>query len=472
MGLFLLPLSKISKMKKYLLFLLSLPLLINGLYAQIPNTLSNAEKVYGLSKFWQEVNYNYIYLNKVDKEQWNAEYKKLISEVQNTANDYEYFRLLQKFCALLKDGHTNVYMSDTIWNTLYNTNFGEYRLFLGNIEGKAIVKRVNLSKKDQIPIGTEITKVNGLSTKSYIDKYVKPYISSSTDYILDDWSIRDLFRSAEGTKYDIEMQLPNGESKTLTLTHSKTTEKEVYPPFEKRALLDFKWMDKDIAYVSLNSFSDPKIDTLFIEKLPQLYQAKAIIIDLRYNGGGRTDVGRNILQYLTNDTILYGSKMQSRLHVPTFKAWGKWTAAKDTANSDWDRQSFLSFTDENYFDFEYEADTIKEDLKRLVVPTVLLIGHNTASAAEDFLIYADNQKHMTKIGEATFGSTGQPMYFDLPGGGEARICTKKDTYPDGREFVGFGIKPDITVSTTKEDYINKIDPAINKAIETLNQLIR
>ncbi|MBD81439.1 MAG: peptidase S41 [Crocinitomicaceae bacterium] len=450
--------------------LLSLVLFINELLAQMPNTLTKTEKVYGLSKFWQEVNYNFIYLDKIDRDSWNEEYKRLITEVQETRDDYEYYRLLQKFCAMLKDGHTNVYEPDTIWNSLLNTNFGEYRLFLSNIEGKAIVTRTNLSKKDEIPIGTEITKVNGLNTATYLDQYVKPYISSSTDHALDDWAVRNLFRAPSGKKYDVELKLPNGKIKALTLTHTKTTEKEVYPPFEQSpTLLDFKWVGKNIAYVSLNSFSDPKIDTLFIEKLPELYKAKSLVIDLRNNGGGNTFIGMDILKYLTNDTILYGIKMRSRLHIPSYKAWGEWTEAKDTTGNNWEKQSFLSYRDKYYYDFEYEADTISEKIQRIVVPTVLLIGHYTASAAEDFLIYADNQDHMVKIGEPTFGSTGQPMQFDLPGGGSARVCTKKDTYPDGREFVGYGIQPDIIVRRTLNDYIDGNDPVLNKAIEYLKQ---
>jgi C-terminal processing protease CtpA/Prc len=106
------------------------------------------------------------------------------------------------------------------------------------------------------------------------------------------------------------------------------------------------------------------------------------------------------------------------------------------------------------------------------VPTALLIGHNTASAAEDFLIFADNQKHMIKIGEKTFGSTGQPYSFDLVGGATARICTKKDTYPDGREFIGYGIKPDIEVKQTVEDYLLKKDPVLAKAQEYLKTKIK
>jgi len=116
-----------------------------------------------------------------------------------------------------------------------------------------------------------------------------------------------------------------------------------------------------------------------------------------------------------------------------------------------------------------QPDTIKIKAKRIVIPTAILIGHNTASAAEDFLIYLDNQKHMVKIGEPTFGSTGQPMLFSLPGGGSARICTKKDTYPNGKEFVGHGIQPDIKVTFSIDDYLESKDPVLDKAIEYLNK---
>ncbi len=439
------------------------------LKAQMPNSISKTNKVYGLSKFWQEVNYNFVYLNKIDRNKWESDYKKLIEEVQETENDYQYYRLLQRFCASLKDGHTNVNFPDTIQKNLYNTYFGEYRLFLTNIENKAIVTRTNLSKKDEIPIGTEIIKVNGMNTKDYLEQEVIPYISSSTNYILMDWAVSRMLQAPKGTSFDITFKLPNGKIKELKLTHTETMEKEVYPEFENWQLFEFKWVDKDIAYISLNSFGDPKIDTLFIEKLPELYKAKKLIIDLRKNGGGSTSIGRDILQYLTKDTLLYGSKNQSRLHIPSFKAWGMWTTEKDTIGNQWATQEFLSYHDNFFHDFPYEADTIKLKAKRLIVPTAILIGHNTASAAEDFLIYTENQKHMIKIGKRTFGSTGQPMLFELPGGGSARVCTKKDTYPNGKEFVGYGVLPDIEVNKSFEDYLKNRDPVLQKAIKYLKK---
>ncbi len=441
----------------------------NLTYGQIPNELSKADKIYGLSKFWQEVNYNFVYLNKVDRIEWDKQYKKLISEVQNTKNDYEYYRLLQKFCAFLKDGHTNVSFPKKIQDNILTTDFGNYRLFLSNIDGKAIITKVNQSKKDELPIGTEIIKVNGMSTNQFINENVRPYISSSTEHILNDRSIEYMLQGYINSTFNLELKFPNGKTKSLKLTHSKSTEEKLYP-VDKTELFEFKWVKKDIAYIALNSFSSWDIMDLFSDKLSEIRKAKKLIIDLRKNGGGEGKIGREIIKYLTKDTILYGSKSQSRLHIPTYKAWGKWTKAKDTLNNVWNKQSYLTYRDQYYYDFPYQPySTSNLDISRVEIPTVILIGHNTASAAEDFLIYADNQENMTKIGEPTFGSTGQPMYFDLINGSKARICTRKDTYPDGREFVGYGIKPDIEVKTTLTDYIENKDPVLEKAIEYLNE---
>lgn len=444
----------------------------------LPNTITKTEKIYGLSKFWNEVNYNFAYLNKIDKQKWESDYISLIEQVQNTENDYQYYRLLQKFCATLKDGHTNVWMPKSIRDDIYNGEFGTYKISLKNIDDKAIVTRVNSSKKQEIPIGTEVLEVNGLTVKDYIDQYVKPYISTSTKHILENRSISELLKAPKGTAFKLKLRKPNGALITLNLTSKKALEKEMHPPISEKQLLDFKWMDGKIAYVGLNSFSDSNINSLFVNKLPEIKKAKKLIIDLRHNGGGNSNIGLQILQYLTHDDELYYSKSSSRLHIPTFKAWGLIynLEAKDTLQGTEENrkllsQVYLTTKDSHFYNFPYTTSKNNIDKsERIVIPTVLLIGNNTASAAEDFLISTDNQKHMIKIGEPTYGSTGQPMLFDLPGGATARVCTKKDTYPNGKEFVGYGVQPDILVKKTYHDYLNDFDPALKQAVNYLNTI--
>lgn len=451
-------------MKKLLFFVLLFPALA---FAQT-NNLSKADKIYGLSKFWQEVNYNFIYLNKVDRPKWDSTYKVLLTTIPETKNDFEYFKELQKFCALLKDGHTNVFMPATKDFELMNTMFGDYRFFIENIEGKAVIVRVNLSKKDEIPLGSEIIEVNGKPTEKYIAEDVAPYISSSTDYVLNDWSRSKLLQGRDGELFVLKIKKPKGEVISLNLTHKPSTEKETHPALDTETkLLDFKWYPNDVAYLALNSFGDEKINQQFLERLTELYKAKAVIIDLRKNGGGSTSIGTNILKYFTTDSLLYGAKNSTRQNTSAFKAWGYYTKPKDTANSNWNKKALLTYEDNYVYEFDYNPLKVKLDAKRIIVPIVILTGHNTASAAEDFLIHADNQKHMKKMGQNTFGSTGQPYLFALPGGGMARVCTKKDTYPDGREFVGYGIKPDIEVVPTLNDYLQNKDATLAKALSYL-----
>ena len=454
-----------------LMYVFLLILAANQLFAQLPDKISKADKIYGLSKFWQEVNYNFVYLDKVDRNAWDSTYKAMITQVENTTNDYDYYRLLQKFCAMLHDGHTNVWMPGSLNGLLLTKMFGEYWFGTADIDGKAIINRTLKAKMKEVPVGSEIIEVNGLTTAQYLKDSVKPYISSSTDYVLEDEAISNMLMGLPGAGYKVRIKRPDGSVLVLDLTHAKTADTAFYPPFASYNLLDFKWYGKGVAYVALNSFSDEKIDSIFETKLPELYKAKAVIIDLRNNGGGSTGIGTSILQYFLQDSIMQHSRYYTREHRAAFKAWGKFVTAKDTVGNAWNTNAWNYNHDKVFYTFDYSPDTIHLPAKRITVPVVLLIGHGTASAAEDFLISADGLKQMTKMGERSFGSTGQPFLFDMPGLGGARVCTKKDTYPDGREFVGYGIKPDIEVKPTVQDFIDNKDPVISAALKYLDNKI-
>lgn len=459
---------------------LALLLFTSPLFAQAPNSLSRGERLYGVSRFWQEVNYNFVFLDKVDRQQWDSLYKETLLRCQETASDYEYYLLLQKLCASLKDGHTNVYFPNEVAKNLYITSFGPYRFFISYFDQKYIITRVNASKKEEVPVGSEIVEVNGLPAATYANRYVKPYIASSTDYVLENQAAYELLKGYLGSKYTLKIKSPAGEYKTLKLEHQPTEEKEVYPPFENRALLDHRIMDNGTHYLALNSFEDEKIDSLFQDILPKLYAAKGLIIDLRYNGGGSTNIGFDILQYFTNAKSLAGSKSLTREHQAAYKAWGAFLTPADTmaAKPEWDSskeemvKSYLMANDKAFYTFPYSTTKVRTKDKKLVVPTVVLMGNNTASAAEDFLIYADALPHFTFMGDKSFGSTGQPYLFNLPGGGRARVCTKKDVYPDGREFVGYGIAPDIYVKPTLEEYLSNKDVVLDKAMDFLGEKLK
>ncbi|MCL1863890.1 MAG: hypothetical protein FWF78_10030 [Defluviitaleaceae bacterium] len=81
---------------------------------EIPDEL----KIYELSLIWKEAEYNFAFWEELDGIiDWNQEYKKALSYVLKTKNLHEYYLVLMKFLALLRDGHMGVWFPQAIENS-------------------------------------------------------------------------------------------------------------------------------------------------------------------------------------------------------------------------------------------------------------------------------------------------------------------------------------------------------------------
>ena len=105
--------------------------------------------------------------------------------------------------------------------------------------------------------------------------------------------------------------------------------------------------------------------------------------------------------------------------------------------------------------------------KRYSGPLALLIGPYTHSSGEDMVIELSQRENCITIGEPTSGGAGGKLSFHLPAGGEFNMSTFKATYPDGREYMKGGIKPDIEIKKTVEDLIHENDSALLEAVELI-----
>ena len=80
-----------------------------ALHTPFRDNLPDDEKLAGLSKFWSEVKYNFGYPEKLVELDWDDLYLKTIPKVLATRSTGEYYQEMMRLCALLGDGHTNVY---------------------------------------------------------------------------------------------------------------------------------------------------------------------------------------------------------------------------------------------------------------------------------------------------------------------------------------------------------------------------
>jgi carboxyl-terminal processing protease len=394
--------------------------------------LTDAERVAGLSKFWSEVKYNFGYPEKLIPLRWDRLYLDWIPKVLATQSTDDYYKQLMLLCAKLEDGHTNVYPPEAL------DSFSKPPLRTAKIGDHVLIVEVLSPSLEarEIRAGMEILKVNGEPVTAFARREIEPYQSASTpqNRELRTFSY-DLLRGAKDQPVRLTLRTPDGRESEHVLERSGYQDVRSTPSFS------WKTLPGGVAIVTLNSFENYEISKQFVEAFPKIRESSAVLLDLRRNGGGSSGVGYEVLRRFIRQPAK-GSRQVMRRYGPTDRAWG--------TLMEWD---------------ELAADEIRPaNGPRFDGPVAVLTGPETFSAAEDFLVAWKNSGRGATIGSATGGSTGQPLVFTLPGGGRARVCTKRDTFPDGREWVGVGIQPDIEVHAEVADVIAGRDPAVERAL--------
>ncbi|WMW81015.1 S41 family peptidase [Undibacterium cyanobacteriorum] len=405
--------------------------------------LSEEERVAGLSKFWSEVKYNFIFTDTLKKLDWDAVYLKYLTRVKAATSTAEYYRILMEMCALLQDGHTNIAAPDQLYSSEFTVPPFRTRL----IEGKIIITDVADAplREQGIVRGVEVSRVNGVNAQDWARKHIAPIVSASTPQDLDSRIFGSQFLM--GRKTDrLQVEFKDTTGKTWVSGVERVTYGKRNQGIERPGAFSWKMLDGEVAYVALNSFGDDTAANEYLKNFAEISKAKAIIFDVRENGGGSSTVGYKVLATLT-DQATSSSHAETRDYKPSYRAWGR-----PDSNFNFNAWSFPA-----HGQFHFKGKV------------VVLTSPRTYSAAEDFAVAFDWMKRGVIIGEATGGSTGQPLSFTLPGGGSARVCTKKDTYPDGKEFVGVGVQPHKHVIPRLEDYRNGKDTVLDAALAYLKK---
>ena len=409
------------------------------IYSQenLEKPLTDAEKIFGLSKCWSEAKSNFVYFDELPFS-WDSLYQATIPVVLAAKSDFEYFRELQRFVASLKDGHTSAYWPVELWN-----NWSTIPLLTRLIEGKMIVTAVLNETLDQkgIKIGLEIIKINGTDVHEYVSTKIKPYIESSTEQWL---NLQAYGREGTRGKKSEEIRLTFKDDKNRIFEQSISNSMRDEMDYRPMSLFDFKIIDENIGVLKISSFWDDNYFEQFDAIYEKLTDIDALIIDIRGNSGGNSNNSAYILSHLTSKQFKM-SDWSSPLYIPAHASW--------------------NYPKEWYIQKSYDYNPIR-DKTIFNKPIVLLINEGTFSAAEDFCVGFRNMNRGIIIGTPSGGSTGNSIRFDLPRGGKLQICTKKDTYPNGTKFVGVGIIPDIEIKETVSSYLANIQSEVDKSLAT------
>lgn len=401
-----------------------------------PN-LSDEAKIAGLSTVWSEARFNFAYFDRQPDLDWNQAYLDFLPKVRATTSTEHYYRVLMQFAALLKDGHTNVYPPEPLRDAFY----GRPGLHTQWVEGAVVVTGIDdpALSAQHWRVGDVLLKIDAEDVGRYAQREIAPYQSASTPQ---DLQVRTydygLLSGRAGSQVRVTAKNAEGRQEERVLTRLTMAERSKL----KTGGVSFKMRPDRIAVLTIDQFEDTEGTKTLLANLPLVNASKGLVIDLRANGGGSTPV--DLLQMLTREPIR-GPLIRTRSYAAADRARGVLPGWTDVAP------------------FEVPADPAHQ----VEVPIAVLTSARTFSAAEDFVaMFAAMHRGIT-VGETTAGSTGQPLFFQLPGGGSARVCTRNDRAPDGTVFEGIGLRPTIPVSPTVQSIQRHVDIALERAAGAL-----
>jgi carboxyl-terminal processing protease len=221
-----------------------------------------------------------------------------------------------------------------------------------------------------------------------------------------------------------------------------------------------------VIYHRIPSFEDPKHETAAIDAVKANPNARAVIFDVRGNGGGSSPerLLRAIMERPYRDWTQATSMTFGLFY--TYGGFFRTMPAKDMDPRERGYyEGFSEYFERPYFMTPGAVKPPEQPLYRGRI--VVLTDRACASACEDFVMPLKTTGRATLIGETTFGSSGQPFLYDFGNGMSFRVSTKRMYLPDGSEFEGVGIRADIEVAPTIDDVRSRRDVVLLKAIELI-----
>lgn len=195
--------------------------------------------------------------------------------------------------------------------------------------------------------------------------------------------------------------------------------------------VESKILDGNIGYLKITRFSDDTAQ-LSSEAATEFKSknVKSVIVDVRNNGGGLLDSSVKVAGLWLDNKV-----------VVEEKEGGKTKASLRTGGNP----------------------------PLAGIPTMMLINEGSASASEILAGALHDHGAATLVGVKTFGKGSVQELIDLPGGAKLKVTVAHWFTPKGVNVNKEGIKPDIEVKLSEDDFKNQRDPQKDRATSELNK---
>ncbi|MCX6303327.1 MAG: S41 family peptidase [Bacteroidia bacterium] len=394
-----------------------------------------------------------IHLNpyhSIRKEKFMKRIQLIKNHIPDSLSQIEVWIRLNEILASLKEGHTNFRPPD----------LGDFFKFPFAIKIDRATKQFIISDSyiDSLKkyTGTRIISINGISTDSLLNIFMKNTGGENESYkifmneIHFDYAIYSVFRAPD--YFDVGLQI--GET-TVYHRFSSINNIKIKPEPD----YTFKIIHDNIGLIDMNRMNSLRDFRKFSKSTFKTIHSRNIlklIIDFRGNQGGDSQIGDELLKYLSN--------------VP-FTQWDKAIAK-------------VSSVTRELYNYSSKKDTIVEkDLssnltqpypqrKRFSGKLFVLVDGGTFSSAGSTVWCIDHYKLCTSIGEETSGigvHFGNIIKRNLPNTGLTYYTSLMKWYSVGaNDSSTHGLIPDHEIKLSIEDIKNQKDPVLDFAVNLIN----
>ncbi len=366
----------------------------------------------------------------------------------------EFARILRRVVAALRDGHAHVAMPDERWPTR-RLPFTLVPVAEGIAVG-AVEPDAAATAGEPPRVGDLVVRIGDRAVNDLVAALL-PEVHASSPGMARRAALAQVPWTDAAT-VEVALRDDAGAERTTTLR----TMAGVLPPRDpdaRAANWALSWPSPDVALLRIASFSPPDWaawaradpaerdrllqDTfaLIDQRMQQIAAAapRAVILDLRGNGGGTDLLGIHLAKHL----------------VP-----GRFTYFRLAAKRNWfgfERWSSPS-------DHRYEAE---KDMKVFRGPVLALIDPGCFSVTDNLLRCLDDaHPDFTTVGRPSGAGTGAPRQLEPLPHSQAVVtfCTMRVQGPAGRPIEGSGTVPDVPVTPTQADLIGGRDPDLQAAL--------
>jgi len=387
--------------------------------ARLTNTLTPSDRAEIFDIVWRTVNETYYdpAFHGVD---WQGVRERYRPRLESAPNDQEFYAVFEVMLAELRDSHTS-FNGPPPAGTPPDGQPGSLGLSLVEIEGRTIVSEVEVDSsaaRAGLRPGMILRTVNGRPVEELYALIRANFAGTSSDRafaVLQRKAI--LYGGFLAKPRTLGLSNFDGSPFEVTLEQTPTATTPA-PQVEARRLAS------GFGYIKFDQWKLPA-DKHFNAELAKLSDTPGLIIDLRANGGGQTDVLLNI--------------------ASNFFAAPTYTGGFRRRDGTLDRY------------------TTHVPARLYPQPVVILIDERSASASETFTIFMQESQRAYVIGRQSNGALLNTRIQKIKGGGTLRVSIRAYVSPQGRIPEGTGVVPDQTIPLTIPDLRQGRDATLEAA---------